>query len=30
MYENGKPHGKGRYDWHEGSYYEGMFVKGLR
>jgi hypothetical protein len=30
MYQKGKPHGIGRYDWADGSYYEGEFREGYR
>lgn len=26
----GKPHGTGRYEWSDGSYYEGDFEQGYR
>ena len=29
-YKEGKPEGKGVYLWANGSYYDGMFKKGLK
>ena len=29
-YKHGKPEGKGRYEWKDGGYYEGEFLRGMR